>query len=152
MQKRSLAKKVTLIYAILSVSYIILSDVYLGTIIEDASNYTTIQMVKGLLFVTVSAVVIYHFVSQREQELLMHQRRLENRTAQLYHDIQTPLSTIGGYTTSLEQLFEPGAPSPDWDDVYIHLAAIRKAADKVRSDAELLGQELREGTEKNGQA
>lgn len=120
------AAKVALIYFMLSIVYIFISDRLARAVIEDASLLTLVQTYKGMVFVALSSVLIYSLVrkSHRENEQLLREldAKVKERTAKLEeamllaestnrtkseflanmsHELRTPLNAIIGFSEAL---------------------------------------------------
>jgi signal transduction histidine kinase len=120
------AARVALIYLLVSVLYIYLSDRLVRAVIQDANLLTLAQTYKGTIFVALSSVLIYALIrkDQREHERIL--RKLDDmvkeRTAELEgamllaqstnrakseflanmsHELRTPLNAIIGFSEAL---------------------------------------------------
>ncbi len=120
------AGKIALIYFMVSILYIFLSDRLARAVINDPNLLTLVQTYKGTAFVTLSSVLIYSLVrkSQKENKRLLREldakvrertTKLEdamllaestNRTkseflANMSHELRTPLNAIIGFSEAL---------------------------------------------------
>jgi len=73
-------------------------------------------------------------------KLIMKNNELENFTSSLFHEIQSPLATIGGYLTILEEATE----AHDCNEVKKCSDIIRNAAIEMSEKSKLLGSSLRD--------
>jgi PAS domain S-box-containing protein len=55
--------KIVILYAVFGLSWILFSDLILSTITKDLAKYTTISIVKGWLYVVLTAALMYWLVS-----------------------------------------------------------------------------------------
>ena len=108
--------KITLIYLFLGIGWILLSDILLQLFVEDVHYQSAFQSVKGVLFVALSAVVIYfiarYYMRQQEEvtKRLLEAKNLAEENdrlksaflANLSHEIRTPMNGIVGFISLLE--------------------------------------------------
>ncbi len=118
--------RIALIYFVVSIFYIFLSDRLVRAMIEDVNMLTLVQTYKGTVFVALSSVLIYYLVrkSQRENEKLLRvlDARVKERTSKLEdamllaestnrtkseflanmsHELRTPLNAIIGFSEAM---------------------------------------------------
>jgi signal transduction histidine kinase len=108
--------RITLIYLFFGIGWILLSDVLLQLFVEDVHYQAAFQSVKGVLFVALSATVIYiiarYYVRQQQEinKRLMEAKNLAEENdrlksaflANLSHEIRTPMNGILGFISLLE--------------------------------------------------
>ncbi len=120
------AAKVALIYFLVSVAYIYMSDSILRALVEDPNLLTIMQTYKGMVFVALTSVLIYYLVwkSERESERLIREldEKVKERTSELEeaillaqstnrtkseflanmsHELRTPLNAIIGFSEAM---------------------------------------------------
>ncbi|MFN3802318.1 sensor histidine kinase [Belliella pelovolcani] len=120
--------KIALIYLILGTSWILLSDRLLSWLLDstDIINYEYFQSIKGITYVTLTAILLYILVEKFYKELSskikelkevnqilnIQSRKLENTNKELEqivfvasHDLQEPLRMISSFMTQLERKY-----------------------------------------------
>jgi signal transduction histidine kinase len=131
--------RITLIYLFFGIGWILLTDILLQLFIEDVHYQTAFQSVKGVLFVAVSAVVIYfiaRYYKRQQQEInsrLLDAKNLAEENdrlksaflANLSHEIRTPMNGIVGFISLLENR----VLSPEHMEKY--LGQVRKSSDRM---------------------
>ncbi len=112
---------ITLIYLVLGVIWILLSDIFVKLFVSDLDKLSRVQSFKGIVFVLLSSFVIYliaRYYRSRQQEIKKHlliakkkaedSERLKSAfLANLSHEIRTPMNGILGFVDLLEE--------PDFD-------------------------------------
>lgn len=95
--------RITLAYAVLGLGWIFWSDMILLQIVDSRQTLSTIQTVKGGLFVAISGAVIWGLTSRRENQLHESQSRLLGINQRLHvlqrvirHNIRNDLNVIKG--------------------------------------------------------
>lgn len=82
-RRRRLALVVTGVYLLLSVAWIILSDRVAYLFVDSASELARLQTFKGILFVLLSALVIYVLIERGVRRQSAVEQALQDREAQL---------------------------------------------------------------------
>ncbi|MFW6290019.1 MAG: sensor histidine kinase [Mariniphaga sp.] len=109
--------RITLIYLILGVLWILLSDTIVKFLVADLDRYTQLQSFKGIVFVLLSSGVIFfiarHYRSQQQEikkHLIKARKKAEDSEklktaflANLSHEIRTPMNGILGFVSLLEE-------------------------------------------------
>lgn len=113
-QRQALSQ--TLLYLLIGVVWILVSDGFLLWRVDDPERLTTLQTAKGWFFVVCTAVILYFLIlrSLRKLSSLEEQiRRAERMDAlgtmagSIYHDFNNLLGVIGSYTEALT--VDPGS-------------------------------------------
>jgi signal transduction histidine kinase len=108
--------RITLIYLFLGIAWILLSDILLQLFVEDVHYQAAFQSVKGVLFVSLSSIVIFfiaRYYMRQQQEItkrLLEAKNLAEENdrlksaflANLSHEIRTPMNGIVGFISLLE--------------------------------------------------
>ncbi len=108
--------RITIIYLVLGVIWILSSDVLVKFFITDLDKFTRLQSFKGILFVLLSSGVIYfiarHYRNQQQEikKNLVKARKIAEDNeklksaflANLSHEIRTPMNGIVGFVDLLE--------------------------------------------------
>lgn len=115
-RKINFETRITIIYLILGVSWILITDILVKFLISDLNKISQFQSFKGILFVLVSSGVIYfvalHYSSKQKKikkRLIKAKKKAENNErlksaflANLSHEIRTPMNGILGFVSLLE--------------------------------------------------
>lgn len=119
--------RVALIYAAFGFLWVATSD----QVVAKLPNQVVLQTVKGWLFVTISAVLVYVLVDRSHSKLSRTTSRLESTLSHtsvlhriLRHDIRNACMSILGYA----ELIEPQADAPESVDP---VEAIRARANRL---------------------
>ena len=127
------ALRIALVYAIISLSYIILSDMLVEQSFTD-SQFRLIQTLKGALFVSLSAIVIYFLIraelkkQDRLREIALRSQRLEaigQLAIVMAHDFNNVLTVVIGALEMIEDTLPPDHPA------LVHLTTAISAADRA---------------------
>lgn len=101
---------ITVIYAVVSGSWIAFSDRLLAVLITDPNLYTQLQTGKGWVFVAASSTLMYLLISHREDELAEQNTQLERALQQisilhriLRHNLRNSCNVIYGYADRLRE-------------------------------------------------
>lgn len=90
---RNGALRIALIYAIIGVVYIVVSDRVLGMLFNDVQTVTVIGTLKGWAFVGTTAVLLWYLIRRHSARLLASEvKRLEREAL-----LSSVLDTVGGY-------------------------------------------------------
>lgn len=108
--------RITVIYLLFGVCWIIFTDILVETYVEDAVHLTNLQSVKGVIYVIFSAFIIFilsrrhakqqKFIKshlQQSKEKAEESDRLKSVfLANMSHEIRTPMNGILGFVNLLE--------------------------------------------------
>ncbi len=101
--------KVTLTYLIFGSIWILLSDKLLSLIVRDIEMVTFLSLIKGFLYVTITAALIFYLVSKSLKQLRQTQCEL-NQTCKAYFDSNTKLQEtncqLEEYQAELEEQYQ----------------------------------------------
>ncbi|WP_378956025.1 diguanylate cyclase domain-containing protein [Pelosinus sp. sgz500959] len=75
----SIAFKITMVYAVTSILWILLSDRVLHYFISDPVSVITIEIVKGWLFVGITAVLLYRLIFQHMKIIVESEQKLQEK-------------------------------------------------------------------------
>ncbi len=108
---RMAALRIVAVYGIIGGLWILFSDTVLGWIIHDPSLMTRIAIYKGLLFILVTAVLLYHLIARHVLRLTQANRSIsasEGRLRTLVHTLPDLvwLKDRDGVYLSCNQMFE----------------------------------------------
>ncbi|MDZ4161278.1 MAG: PAS domain S-box protein, partial [Burkholderiales bacterium] len=104
------AKRITASFLAFGIGWILLSDWILELLVDDAGGRSSIQSVKGIVFVLLSAALVYALVRMRE----ITQARLERETEQERDRIARILDISPAVIYALTPHPEAPTPSNHW--------------------------------------
>lgn len=109
MKKLSFELRITVFYLLLGGLWIAFSDTFFHTIIDDEDVLVVVQMVKGWIYVLVTAVLFYiilrrHIMKlrQAEQKAIESDRLKSAFLANISHEVRTPMNGILGFLDMLK--------------------------------------------------
>ena len=102
--------KITLLYFILGILWIFLSDTFFDSIIRDKQVLTNLQTVKGFLYIAVTSLLLFFLIKkhvttlQEAKEKAEESDRLKSAfLANMSHEIRTPMNGILGFAEILKE-------------------------------------------------
>jgi|SRR5690554_6204270 len=115
-KKISFQSRITIIYLLFGVCWIILTDILLESFAENSLYWTELQSVKGIIYVIISALIVFALSRRyaRQQDFInTHLKesiekaeqsdRLKSMfLANMSHEIRTPMNGILGFVNLLE--------------------------------------------------
>ncbi|HPR42528.1 MAG TPA: PAS domain S-box protein [Candidatus Methanofastidiosa archaeon] len=109
-------------------------------LLDDNGNIMTIQ--------GVTRDITQRRLMEMEQKALLEElqkahNELESFVQTLYHEMQTPLSTIGGYLDIINETMDDG----DINAAKIYVEVIKSAATKISQESKKLGRAIRDDSE-----
>ena len=109
MKKLSFELRITVFYLLLGGLWIVFSDTFFHTIIDDEDVLVVVQMVKGWIYVLVTGVLFYiilrrHIMKlrQAEQKAIESDRLKSAFLANISHEVRTPMNGILGFLDMLK--------------------------------------------------
>jgi signal transduction histidine kinase len=108
--------RITVIYLLFGVCWIIFTDILLETHVKDALYWTKLQSVKGIIYVIISALIVFILsrrYAKQQKFIKTHLRQLIEKAeesdrlksvflANMSHEIRTPMNGILGFVDLLE--------------------------------------------------
>ncbi|ELZ79537.1 signal-transducing histidine kinase-like protein [Haloferax larsenii JCM 13917] len=129
--------RIAAVYAVFGFVWVLVSDYF----VEHLPNHALLQTSKGLVFVALSAGLVYVLVNRSHTELAETTARLETTLTQtsvlhrvLRHDIRNACTAILGYT----ELVEPRSDAPDDIDPVVSIQARAQRLVEVSDEVSLL--------------
>ena len=102
--------KITLLYFILGILWIFLSDTFFDSIIKDKQLLTNLQTVKGFLYIAVTSLLLFFLIKKHVKTLLLAKEKAEESDrlksaflSNMSHEIRTPMNGILGFAQILKE-------------------------------------------------
>ncbi len=103
-------RRITAVYLAFGVVWIASTDWLVVTLVDDASTVTTLQTLKGWVFVGLSSLLIFGLTRFRQRQIERSQAQLHTATEQLQvltrvlrHNIRNDLNVIQGYIETVQE-------------------------------------------------
>ena len=116
--------KITILYFVIGLLWIFLSDTFFNSIVADKRMLTELQTVKGFLYVVITSLLLFFLINKHVKILQIAKEKAEESDrlksaflANMSHEIRTPMNGILGFT---ELLKEPMLKGEDYQK-YIHI-------------------------------
>ncbi|MGZ0015055.1 response regulator [Yeosuana sp. AK3] len=120
MKRLKFEYRITIIYFIIGGFWILFSDWFLNSIIQDNNILTEIQTYKGWFYVFVTGILFFIYIKRHLKQLRLTQKALKTakekaeesdrlKTAFLQnmsHEIRTPMNAIMGFSSLLPDTFD----------------------------------------------
>lgn len=114
--------RIVAVYSTFGMLWIYLSDTFLGLIISDPAAMSRASMYKGIVFIALTATLLYVLIAryakrisshiielkQAEKELQNKNTELERFTYTVSHDLKSPLITIQSYAGMINKDLQAG--------------------------------------------
>lgn len=133
--------RVAIIYFILGVLWILISDSIVSVFVNDKASILTIQMYKGWLFVVLSSLLIFSLSAHYNRHLNNKLQELKNANEDLKlffykasHDLRGPIKSILGLTNIIDLYLRSG----ELPVAINHIELSAKKADHLIHDLEQL--------------
>ena len=131
--------QITITYLIIGICWIIFTDYLLELFINDLENMTLVQSFKGIIYVFLSAWVIYYLSTQyskKQQQINEHLQQFREKAeednrlktaflANMSHEIRTPMNGILGFISLLEN------PQVGEENRKLFLGYVKKSSDRL---------------------
>ena len=102
--------KVTILYFVIGLLWIYLSDTIFNSIIGDREVFLGIQIVKGFLYVLITSLLLFFLINNHLKMLQIAKEKAEESDrlksaflANMSHEIRTPMNGILGFTELLKE-------------------------------------------------
>jgi signal transduction histidine kinase len=134
-------------YLVFGVAWIVLTDWLVVTMVESPETITTVQTVKGWVFVGLSGLVVYGLTAMRQREINRSRERLQRVSQQLQvlqrvfrHNIRNDITVIRGH---LDMIQTDGKAAADLDKATQRTDAVAELSNKMQvvSDVDLVGRD-----------
>ncbi len=126
--------QITLSYLFIGLLWIFLSDAFFGYFVSDKKILTEYSMIKGFLYILVTALLLFFFVKQQMLKLNKAKEKAEESDrlksaflANMSHEIRTPMNGILGFA---ELLNEPNISAEEQQE---YLQIIQKSGKRMLS-------------------
>lgn len=104
--------KITFLYFIIGLLWILLSDTFFDLLIQDKDLLTRLQIVKGFFYIAITSILLFFLIQKHVKALCLAKEKAEESDrlksaflANMSHEIRTPMNGILGFA---EILKEPG--------------------------------------------
>jgi len=102
--------KITFLYLIIGLLWIILSDTLFNKLIQDKELLTDLQTVKGFIYIVVTSLLLFYLVNIHMRTLYLAKEKAEESErlksaflANMSHEIRTPMNGILGFVGLLKE-------------------------------------------------
>lgn len=124
--------KITILYFIIGLLWIFLSDTFFNSIVDNKLILTQLQIVKGFLYVVITSLLLFFLINKHVQILqIAKEKAVESDhlksafLANMSHEIRTPMNGIMGFS---ELLKDPMLKGEDYKK-YIYI--IEKSGNRL---------------------
>ena len=130
---------IALVYLVFGVLWIVITDAAVVVFVADPDVAAFLQMIKGWLFVALSAGLIFGLARVRERQIERSEQRLRTATEQiqvlhrvLRHNIRNDVNVIHGYVTTVQDELESPTSRAQLDHALDRTRRIARMSDKIR--------------------
>lgn len=102
--------KITVLYFIIGLLWIFLSDTFFNVLIDDKQLLSELQTVKGFLYIVITSLLLFYLVSNHMKSLNIAKEKAEESDrlktaflANMSHEIRTPMNGILGFVELLKE-------------------------------------------------
>ncbi len=102
--------KITFLYFIIGLLWILLSDTFFGFLIQDKDILTKLQIVKGFFYITITSLLLFFLIKKHVKALCLAREKAEENDrlksaflANMSHEIRTPMNGILGFAEILKE-------------------------------------------------
>ena len=107
--------KITILYFIIGLLWIFLSDTFFNSLIDNKLIFTELQIVKGFLYVLITSFLLFFLINKHVKILEIAKEKAEESDrlksaflANMSHEIRTPMNGILGFSELLKGPFLNG--------------------------------------------
>lgn len=102
--------KITFLYFVIGLIWILLSDTFFDFLIQDKDLLTKLQIVKGFFYIAVTSLLLFFLIKQHVKALCLAKEKAEENDrlksaflANMSHEIRTPMNGILGFAEILKE-------------------------------------------------